>query len=107
MSIQQGRIDIHHRIIPPAHFGQQHSEAVLRELVAPARSAVRQRLPSPWSLQQLAGIARGHALRLFPCFAGRGEAVVAAPVANPNPPCTWLGWSVTQPLAVLAQRLKD
>ncbi|WP_121495712.1 amidohydrolase family protein [Pseudomonas aeruginosa] len=100
------------------------SMAVLRELVAPRQvlfgsdfpfapaRLVEQQLAeldraSPWSPEQLAGIARGHALSLFPRFAGRGEAVVAAPRFESESTLHWLGRTATQPLAALAQRLKD
>ncbi|WP_394558538.1 amidohydrolase family protein [Aquipseudomonas alcaligenes] len=100
------------------------SMAVLRELVAPSQvlfgsdfpfapaSLVEQQLTeldsaSPWSPEQLAGIARGHALSLFPRFAGPGEAMVAAPRYESESTLHWLGRTVTQPLAALAQRLKE
>lgn len=100
------------------------SMAVLRELVAPSQvlfgsdfpfapaSLVEQQLSelgsaSPWSPEQLACIARGHALSLFPRFAGHGEAVVAAPRYESESTLHWLGRTATQPLAALAQRLKD
>ncbi|CAD5109912.1 amidohydrolase family protein [Zestomonas carbonaria] len=62
---------------------------------------------SPWSSEQLAGIARGHTLSLFPRFAVRGEAVLAAPRYASESTLHRLGRSATQPLAALAQRLKD
>ncbi|WP_371367839.1 amidohydrolase family protein [Pseudomonas sp. QL9] len=100
------------------------SMAVLRELVEPGQvlfgsdfpfasaALVEQQLQvlgaaSPWSAAQLAGIARGHALSLFPRFAARGEAVVAAPVNRSESTLHRLGRTATQLLAALAQRLKD
>ncbi|MCS9524075.1 amidohydrolase family protein [Pseudomonas aeruginosa] len=100
------------------------SMAVLRELVesrqllfgsdfplAPA-SLVAQQLTetdtaSPWSPRQLSGIARGHALSLFPRFAAPGENVVAAPKYESESALHRLGRNATQPLASLLQRLKD
>lgn len=100
------------------------SMAVLRELVAPGQVLFGSDFPfapaslvgeeirvlgeaSPWSTEQLAGIARGHALSLFPRFAARGEAVVAAPRYASESTLHRLGRTATQPLAALAQRLKD
>lgn len=54
-----------------------------------------------------AGIARSHALSLFPRFAGRGEAVLAAPRYQSESTLHRLGRAATQPLATLAQHLKD
>ncbi|MCY1355031.1 Amidohydrolase [compost metagenome] len=100
------------------------SMAVLRELVEPRQvlfgsdfpfapaSLVAEQIQvlgtaSSWSAEQLAGIGRGHALSLFPRFAARGEAVVAAPRYESESTLHWLGRTATQPLAALAQRLKD
>lgn len=100
------------------------SMAVLRELVAPSQvlfgsdfpfapaDLVEQQLvelgnASSWSPSQRAGIARSHALSLFPRFAGRGEAVLAAPRYQSESTLHRLGRAATQPLATLAQHLKD
>ncbi|WP_234035855.1 amidohydrolase family protein [Ectopseudomonas mendocina] len=100
------------------------TQAVLHELVEPRQvlfgsgfpiappALVEQQLAelgsaSPWSATQLAGIARGHGLSLFPRFAKAGEAVVAAPRHASESTLHRLGRTATQPLAALAQRLKD
>ncbi len=100
------------------------SMAVLRELVEPRQvlfgsdfpfapaGLVEQQIAelgtaSPWPARQLAGIARDHALSLFPRFAAAGERVVAAPRNESESTLHRLGRTATQPLAALVQRLKD
>lgn len=100
------------------------SMAVLRELVEPRQVLFGSDFPlalaelvsqqvnelstaSLWTPQQLAGIARGHALSLFPRFASPAEAVAAAPQFESESTLHRLGRNATQPLAALLQRLKD
>lgn len=100
------------------------SMAVLRELVEPNRLLFGSDFPfAPeplvaeqletlgasrvWGTESLAGIARGHALSLFPRFAVAGEAVAAAPGFEAESALHWLGRSASKPLASLAQHLKD
>jgi len=100
------------------------SMAVLRELVVPSQVLLGSDFPfapqplvteqlntlaasSVWSPGELAGIARGHALSLFPRFASPGEVIVAAPVFEAETTLHWLGRSAGKPLASLAQHLKD
>ena len=60
-----------------------------------------------WSASELAGINRGHALSLFPRFAGKAEAVPAAPVYEQESTAQWMGRMAKKPLGALAQQLRD
>lgn len=100
------------------------SMAVLRELVEPRRVLFGSDFPlapadlvtqqvsglhtaSPWTPRQLGGIARAHALSLFPRFANPDESVTAAPQYEAESTLHRLGRNATQPLAALLQHLKD
>lgn len=100
------------------------SMAVLRELVEPRQVLFGSGFPSArselveqqiaelgastlWSTAQLGGIARHHGLSLFPRFAAPGESVATVPSHESESTLHWLGRTATQPLAALAQRLKD
>lgn len=100
------------------------SMAVLRELIEPRQVLFGSGFPSArselveqqiaelgastlWSTAQLAGIARHHGLSLFPRFAAPGESVATVPSHESESTLHWLGRTATQPLAALAQRLKD
>lgn len=62
---------------------------------------------SIWSKAEYSAITRGNSLRLFSRHALSGEAVVAAPVYEPESTLQWLARTATKPLSAAAQRLKD
>lgn len=102
----------------------RYSMAALKELVepdhilfgsdfpfapAPATSLQCQTLDTNtlWSQEQLYGINRGHALRLFPQYQQGGEVVQPAPIYSGESFSNRLKRSLTKPVGAMAERMRN